>query len=448
MADAALARRGRDPAPAGLRAHAPRRPTRRAGAPGPLPPGARSGSRVSREAPGRSFPSVGLVGHQTDTGTDADSATDTDAEERTSAAPWPTGVDDVAAGLRAAQDEIVEQLSDWVRIPSVASQPERTLDVQRSARWLAGAMRAVGLRTEVLDAGGSPAVYGEWLVDPALPTVLVYSHHDVRHAKPEEWVETAPFSPVLRDGRLYGRGASDAKGQVVAHLWGLRAHLGTRDDGRPAVNLKYLVEGEEEPRVDAPRGPARLGPRAVRLRRRGLLRHAAVEGGEPSRGHLDARDDRRHPHRHRPGAGRPQRGGIRSGPEPGARPGPGARGDARHRRSDHDPGVPRRRRRASRRSGDRSPRPGLRPGRLGGAHRDDEHHRRGRPHGRGTALGAPVHRGPHPARRRPDGVPAGRHPEPGDRGAEHPDRPGPARLRRGGAAPGVRRRADARRRHP
>ncbi|WIB27889.1 M20/M25/M40 family metallo-hydrolase [Curtobacterium sp. MCSS17_015] len=186
------------------------------------------------------------MGHQTDTGTDADSATDTDAEERTSAAPWPTGVDDVAAGLRAAQDEIVEQLSDWVRIPSVASQPERTLDVQRSARWLAGAMRAVGLRTEVLDAGGSPAVYGEWLVDPALPTVLVYSHHDVRHAKPEEWVETAPFSPVLRDGRLYGRGASDAKGQVVAHLWGLRAHLGTRDDGRPAVNLKYLVEGEEE----------------------------------------------------------------------------------------------------------------------------------------------------------------------------------------------------------
>lgn len=179
--------------------------------------------RGSGVASDRPVPTVGLVEHGTD-----------------------SGGADVTTSLQAAQDTIIDQLSEWVRIPSVASQPERALDVEHSARWLAGAMREVGLRTEVLRAGPSPAVYGEWLVDPSLPTVLVYSHHDVRHAKPEEWMETAPFAPVLRDGRLYGRGASDAKGQVMAHLWALRAHLGTRDDGQPAVNLRYLVEGEEE----------------------------------------------------------------------------------------------------------------------------------------------------------------------------------------------------------
>ncbi|WIB77749.1 M20/M25/M40 family metallo-hydrolase [Curtobacterium sp. MCPF17_002] len=148
--------------------------------------------------------------------------------------------------LDEERDQLVRHLSEWVRIPSVASQPERAVDVDRSAHWLAGAMRDVGLSTEILHAGPAPAVYGELLVDPELPTVLVYSHHDVRHAKPEEWVETSPWEPALRDGRLYGRGASDAKGQVLAHLWGLRAHLATRPDGTPAVNLKFLVEGEEE----------------------------------------------------------------------------------------------------------------------------------------------------------------------------------------------------------
>ncbi|WIE74912.1 M20/M25/M40 family metallo-hydrolase [Curtobacterium sp. MCSS17_007] len=142
--------------------------------------------------------------------------------------------------------EVVDQLAEWVEIPSVASQPDRQPDVERSARWLAGAMREVGLETTILHAGPAPAVFGCTETDPSRPTVLVYSHHDVRHAKPEEWAETEPFRPVRRDGRLYGRGASDAKGQVVAHLWGLRAHLERRGGAGPAVNLKYLVEGEEE----------------------------------------------------------------------------------------------------------------------------------------------------------------------------------------------------------
>ena len=166
--------------------------------------------------------------------------------------PVPEGIrpsaadDDVARFLRERAGDLVADLSEWVRIPSISADPAHAVDVDRSAHWLAGELRALGFATELIRTGASVAVLAERRVDPALPTVLVYSHHDVRHAKPEEWSETAPFEPVLRDGRLHGRGASDAKGQVLAHAWGLRAHLAMRGGRDAAVNLVLLVEGEEE----------------------------------------------------------------------------------------------------------------------------------------------------------------------------------------------------------
>lgn len=140
----------------------------------------------------------------------------------------------------------VERLASWIAVESVAADPDRSQEVIRSAHWLAGEMRDIGLTTEVLPTGDAAAVYGELRAGADAPTVLVYSHHDVRNAKPEQWRETEPFTAVERGGRLYGRGASDAKGQVIAHLAGLRAHLASRPDGSPAVNLRYLIEGEEE----------------------------------------------------------------------------------------------------------------------------------------------------------------------------------------------------------
>lgn len=142
--------------------------------------------------------------------------------------------------------EIVDRLAAWVAIPSVSADPERQLDIVRSAHWLAGEMRDAGFVTTILTTGDSRAVYGERIVDPAAPTVLVYSHHDVRHAKPEQWSETDPFTAVVRDGRLYGRGTSDAKGQVLAHVWGARAHFATQDDRTVPINIKLLIDGEEE----------------------------------------------------------------------------------------------------------------------------------------------------------------------------------------------------------
>ncbi|MEU8242915.1 M20/M25/M40 family metallo-hydrolase [Actinoplanes missouriensis] len=143
------------------------------------------------------------------------------------------------------RDDLVRHLADWVGVPSVAGVPEHEADLLRSANWLAGVLRETGFPTvEVWKADGAPAVYAQWHTDPAAPTVLIYSHHDVRAAKEQEWEETTPFQAVVRDGYVYGRGASDAKGQVIAHVWGLRAYLA--EAGAPAVNITVLVEGEEE----------------------------------------------------------------------------------------------------------------------------------------------------------------------------------------------------------
>ncbi|SNY54545.1 M20/M25/M40 family metallo-hydrolase [Paractinoplanes atraurantiacus] len=148
---------------------------------------------------------------------------------------------DNLAFLAAHRAELIQQLAEWLRVPSVAGLPEHEIDVLRSANWLAGTLRRTGFPT--VEVWGT-AVYAEWRAAPGAPTVLVYSHHDVRAAKDEEWKETAPFEPVERDGHVYGRGASDAKGQVLAHVWGLRAHVA--EAGAPAVTIKLLVEGEEE----------------------------------------------------------------------------------------------------------------------------------------------------------------------------------------------------------
>ncbi|GAA1275202.1 M20/M25/M40 family metallo-hydrolase [Saccharothrix xinjiangensis] len=143
------------------------------------------------------------------------------------------------------RERFTGQLVEWCRIPSVAALPEHEIDVVRSANWLAAAFRDLGFpEVEVWSAADAPAVFARWRAAPGAPTVLVCSHHHVRPAGSGRWEETAPFEPAVRGGFVHGRGASDAKGQVPAHLWGLRAHLLDRD--APAVNLVFPVEVDEE----------------------------------------------------------------------------------------------------------------------------------------------------------------------------------------------------------
>jgi acetylornithine deacetylase/succinyl-diaminopimelate desuccinylase-like protein len=145
--------------------------------------------------------------------------------------------------------DLLADLDQWLRIPGISAQPDRHPDVLRSAQWFADAARRTGFPTvEVWDEGPwLPAVFAEWPSgDPGAPTVLVYAHHDVQPVDPLELWFTDPFEPTVDGDVLRARGASDDKGQLLFHLLGLRAHLAVTGRDAPAVNLKFIVEGEEE----------------------------------------------------------------------------------------------------------------------------------------------------------------------------------------------------------
>lgn len=142
----------------------------------------------------------------------------------------------------------LEDLQEWLRIPSVSAQPHHAADVRHSADWLAAKLRETGFPTaEIWPTEGAPAVFAEWpSAEPDAPTVLVYGHHDVQPAAREDGWDSEPFEPVVRENRLHARGAADDKGQVFFHTLGVRAHLAATGRTTPAVNLKLLIEGEEE----------------------------------------------------------------------------------------------------------------------------------------------------------------------------------------------------------
>ncbi|HEY2041458.1 MAG TPA: dipeptidase [Jatrophihabitans sp.] len=155
---------------------------------------------------------------------------------------------EVRSYVAAHQAELLNDLDAWLRIPGISAQPERHPDVHRSAEWFADACRATGFPTvEIWPTAGLPAVFAQWpSEDENAPTVVVYGHHDVQPVDPIELWNTDPFDPTVDGAVLRARGASDDKGQLLFHLLGLRAHLETTGRTSPAVNLKFLIEGEEE----------------------------------------------------------------------------------------------------------------------------------------------------------------------------------------------------------
>lgn len=142
------------------------------------------------------------------------------------------------------RDASLAQLTEWLAIPSLSAVPEAAADVGRAADWLAAHLRSIGLENvEVVATGGHPVVYADWLHAPDAPTVLVYGHYDVQPVKPDEWA-TPPFEPTVQDGKLFARGSADDKGQTFIHVKAVEAYLKTA--GRLPVNVRFLVEGEEE----------------------------------------------------------------------------------------------------------------------------------------------------------------------------------------------------------
>jgi len=143
------------------------------------------------------------------------------------------------------KDRFLDELKDFLRIPSISTLPDHAADVQRAAQFVASSLRAARLENvEVIPTAKHPLVYADWLHAPGKPTVLCYGHYDVQPPDPlEQWI-SPPFEPTLRDGNLYARGSCDDKGQMYMHVKAIEALHAV--DGRLPVNVKFLIEGEEE----------------------------------------------------------------------------------------------------------------------------------------------------------------------------------------------------------
>jgi acetylornithine deacetylase/succinyl-diaminopimelate desuccinylase-like protein len=147
--------------------------------------------------------------------------------------------------LTEHQQRFTDELLAFLHIPSISALPEHTADVLQAAQWVAARMHAAGIEAiQVLPTAGHPVVYGEWLHAPGKPTVLIYGHFDTQPADPLELWESPPFQPTIRDGRIYARGASDDKGNMLAPILAVEALL--KSEGRLPINLKFFFEGQEE----------------------------------------------------------------------------------------------------------------------------------------------------------------------------------------------------------
>src|SRR5260370_19471556 len=142
-----------------------------------------------------------------------------------------------AAYLADNKSRFLNEYLELLRIPSISALPEHAGDVQRAADWVANRLRAAGVESvEVMPTGGHPVVYGEWLHAPGKPTILLYGLFDVQPVDPLHLWTTPPFEPTIRDGRVYARGASDMKGNLLLTIIGVETLLKT--ENKLPVNVK------------------------------------------------------------------------------------------------------------------------------------------------------------------------------------------------------------------
>ncbi|MGD1008169.1 MAG: dipeptidase [Ignavibacteriaceae bacterium] len=138
-----------------------------------------------------------------------------------------------------------EELKEFLRIPSISMLPEHKGDINRCAEYVADKLRNAGLsRVKIFKTEGHPLVYGEWLGAPGQPVVLIYGHYDVQPIDPIELWDTPPFEPVIKNGKIYARGATDDKGQIFMHFKSVESFF--KVNGSLPLNVKFIIEGEEE----------------------------------------------------------------------------------------------------------------------------------------------------------------------------------------------------------
>ena len=156
----------------------------------------------------------------------------------------------VQSYLQANKQRQLDELLDMLRIPSVSADPKHAPDMETMAQSVASHLRKAGVdHVEVMETGGYPVVFGEKMINPALPTVLVYGHYDVQPADPIDLWHSPPFEPVIKktavhpDGAIFARGSCDDKGQMFMHVKAVEAMIQT---GELPCNVKFMIEGEEE----------------------------------------------------------------------------------------------------------------------------------------------------------------------------------------------------------
>jgi acetylornithine deacetylase/succinyl-diaminopimelate desuccinylase-like protein len=151
---------------------------------------------------------------------------------------------DVMSRIERQQEQYLEELKEYLRIPSVSTDPEHKSDVVRCSEFAAEKLKVAGLEVESIDNGGNPLIYAEWTGAPGKPTILFYGHYDVQPADPlDEW-DSPPFEPMVQGDLLIARGSTDDKGQSYTHIKAVEAMLQER--GELPVNVKFILEGEEE----------------------------------------------------------------------------------------------------------------------------------------------------------------------------------------------------------
>jgi acetylornithine deacetylase/succinyl-diaminopimelate desuccinylase-like protein len=147
--------------------------------------------------------------------------------------------------LENRKDDLEQELMELLAMPSVSTSPEHADDVRATAAWVADRLRRAGVpEVKIVDTAGHPSVLGRWQVGDDQPTVLIYGHYDVQPEEPVELWETPAFEPTVRDGKVYARGSSDMKGNLLTAIHGVEALA--RADGQPPINVTFLFEGEEE----------------------------------------------------------------------------------------------------------------------------------------------------------------------------------------------------------
>jgi acetylornithine deacetylase/succinyl-diaminopimelate desuccinylase-like protein len=154
-------------------------------------------------------------------------------------------MDKVLSFVDEHRARFVSELEEWVKIPAISADPAHAADMKRNAEHLAAELRRLSAdRVEIWPTEGHPAVFASFMHAPGKPTLLVYGHHDVQPVDPlPEWI-SPPFEPAIREGRMWGRGVVDDKGQVWIHVKAIEAFLEAH--GKLPINLKLIVEGEEE----------------------------------------------------------------------------------------------------------------------------------------------------------------------------------------------------------